>query len=119
MVLCQWSHLFLHGFDASFHKAVLPGTAWSTGAQCYVKSCTRRLVAFTQVLTATVTMQDARARVGSQCLNEGDVRQATAMVGAQLPAEDLAGREIHDECQVIHPRANTEIRKVLCSWMRN
>lgn len=55
-------------------------------------------MAFTQILTATVAVQYGWAGIGAQRLDERDVRQTTAVVRAELPAQNLAGSEIHDQC---------------------
>ncbi len=65
------------------------------------------------VLAPAITMQDAGAWVVSQSLDECDVGQHTTMVRTELSAQDLAGREIHDECQVVHTTANTQVGEIL------
>ena len=97
MVVGQRTKLFLHGFNAAFHETVLPRAARPAGAERYAESRACGLMTFAQIFAATVTMQYGRAGVGTQCLDERDVCQATAVVRAQFPAQDLAGREIHHE----------------------
>lgn len=44
-------------------------------------------MAFTQIFAATVAVQYGWAGIGAQRLDERDVRQTTAMVRAELPAQ--------------------------------
>lgn len=70
-------------------------------------------MSFAQVLTTTVTVQDGRTGIAPESLNEGDVRQTTAVVGTELPAQYLTGCEVHNQRQVEQSRANTQVRKIL------
>ena len=85
-ILGQRSQLFFNAFNAAFHEAVLPRLAWLAGAKLDAEARAGHGMPLAHIFTATVTMQDGRAGVRAQCLNERDVGQTAAVVRAELPA---------------------------------
>src|SRR5690242_7080365 len=69
---------------------------------------------FAQVLAATVTVQHGWIRIVAQGLDECDVCQTATVASTELPAQYLTSSEVHDERQVKHTGADTQVGEVLC-----
>lgn len=99
--------------EPAFHEAVLPGTGFRAGAECYLQSFAQILVLVAQVLTTLVAMQDGRHRVPAQGIQEGRVRQIARMSQSKLPAKYASGFEVEHDRKVMPLAVNPQMGEVL------